>query len=124
MGKKEYIRSVDHHGHAVLAVPALGAVQPEGSGVVDLDGVGGDHAHRRRGGHRLETRVEASSVAVHGHGLAGLVEGGLGHGVVAGEELELHELAGRGLDIAGGEGEGAVLGDGDDPGFLSCFLAC
>jgi hypothetical protein len=35
---------VDDHDHAALAMPALGTVQPDGLGVVDHDGVGGNHA--------------------------------------------------------------------------------
>lgn len=97
---------------------ALSAVEPEGVGVVDLDGVGGDHAHRGRGGHGLEAGVEAGSVAVHGDGLAWLVEGGLSDGVVASEELELDKLAWGGLDVVGGKGEAAVLRNGDNPGSL------
>ena len=56
-------------------MPALGAVQPQRLGVVDLDGVGGDHTRLEAGGDRKEARVEASHVAVHGDRLAGLVEG-------------------------------------------------
>jgi hypothetical protein len=38
--------------------------------------------------------------------------------VVAGVELELHELARLGRQPLGGVGQGAVLGDSDDPGSL------
>jgi hypothetical protein len=38
--------------------------------------------------------------------------------VVAGVELELHELARLGRQPLGGVGKAAVLGDGDDPGPL------
>jgi hypothetical protein len=39
--------------------------------------------------------------------------------VVAGEELELHELAGLGHDLVGRVGQAPVPGDGNDPGALS-----
>lgn len=38
--------------------------------------------------------------------------------MVAGEELELDELAGGSGDLVGGVGQAAVLGNGDDPGPL------
>ena len=113
-------RLVDDHHHAVLAVLALGAVEPQRVGAVDLDGVGREHAHRGAGGGGLEARVEARDVAVHGDGLARLVEGRLRDGVVACVELELHELAGLRDQLVGRVGQAAVLGDGDDPGFLGC----
>jgi hypothetical protein len=47
--------------------------------------------------------VEAGDVAVHGDRLAGLVEGGLRDGVVAGGELELHHLADIDADVVGRE---------------------
>ena len=99
-------------------MPSLSAVKPQGVGVVDLDGVGRDHAHAGGGCHGLEAGVEAGSVAVHGHGLAWLVKGRLSDGVVACEELELDELAGGGRDLVGGVGQAAVLGNRDDPGPL------
>ena len=33
-----HIRGIDNHGHSALAVRDLGAVQPDGIGVVDLEG--------------------------------------------------------------------------------------
>ena len=99
-------------------MPALGAVQPQRVGVVDLDGVGRDHAHGGAGRGGEEARVEARGVAVHGHGLARLVKGGLRDGVVAGVELELHKLARLRDQLVGRVGQAAVLGDGDDPGAL------
>jgi hypothetical protein len=56
---------------------------------------------------------------VHADGLARLVKGRLRDGVVAGEELELHELARLRDDLVGRVGQAAVPGDGDDPGALS-----
>ena len=105
---------IDDHDHAILAVPALDAVQPHGVGRVDLDGVGGDHAHAGRGGGGLEARVEARDVGVHGDGLAGGVKVGLRDGVVARQELELHEFAGVDADVVGRKGQGAVARDLDD----------
>ena len=93
---------------------ALDAVQPHGVGRVDLDRVGWDHAHAGAGGGGLEARVEACDVGVHGNGLAGRVKVGLRHGVVAREELELHEFAGVDADVVGREGQGAVARDLDD----------
>lgn len=95
---------------------SLGAVDPERGGVVDLDGVGGDHASGLRGSDGHEARVEASHVAHDAvDGLARLVEGGLGDGVVASNELELHHVACSGLDVVGRVGQRVVGGaDRDD----------
>ena len=97
---------------------ALGAVEPQGGAGVDLDGVGGEHALRGARGRGEEARVEAREVAVLSDGLARLVEGRLSDGVVARVELELDELAGLRDQLVGRVGQAAVLGDGDDPGFL------
>lgn len=116
-------RLIDDHHHALLAVVALGAVQPQRVGVVDLDGVGRDHAHRGARRHGQEARVEARDVAVHADGLARLVEGGLCDGVVAGVELELHKLARLGGQPVGGVGQATILGDRDDPRLLGWCLS-
>ena len=62
---------------------ALGAVDPQRVGVVDLDRVGWDHAHGGARGGGLVARVEARSVAVHRDGLARRVKGRLRNRVVA-----------------------------------------
>lgn len=100
----------------------LGAVDPQRSGVVDLDGVGGDHAGGLRGSDGHVARVEASHV---GHdavdGPAGLVEGRLGHGVVTGNELELNHIAHSGLDVVGRVDQRVVGGaDRHDLHLLCC----
>ena len=119
MGRWVDSRLVDNHHHAVGAVLALGAVQPQRVGVVDLDRVGRDHALGGAGRNREEARVEARDVAVLGDGLARRIKGRLRDGVVAGVELELHKLAGLGRELVWRVGQAAVLGDGDDPGCLS-----
>ena len=91
-----------------------GAVDPDGLGVVDHDAVRVDDSRGHGGLCVLEPGVETRGVAVQADGLAGLVEGGLGDGVVAGEELELHHVAHGGLEVVRREGEGAVLADADD----------
>lgn len=100
----------------------LRAVHPQRRRGVDLDRVRGNHAGGLAGGNGHVTGVEASDV---GHdrvdGSAGLVEGGLGHGVVARHKLELDHVANGGLDIIGREGQGTVGGtDGDDLHSLCC----
>jgi len=113
---------VDDHNHAILAVLALGAVQPDGLGVINHDGVSGYHARLlgRSGG--LVAGVEAGDVGHHGaDGSAGLVESRLCHGVVACNELELHHLARAGLDVVWRVHEGVVGGgDSDNLDFLCC----
>ena len=84
-------------------MPALGAVEPHGVGVVDEDGEDGHHALVGARSSGKESRVEARDVAVHGDRLAGLVEGGLGDGVVAREELELDRLTNVDPDVVGRE---------------------
>jgi len=119
-------RLVDDHDVTVLAVAVLGAVDPDGSGAVDHDGVDGDHAHGGAGGDGQEARVEARHVAVRRDGLARVVKGGLGDGVVARGELELHRLAGGHAQVVGLVRSRAVLGHDDDVGldFLGCVVGC
>jgi hypothetical protein len=98
------LRSVDDTDHAVLAVLALAAVEPDGSrGVCDFVGEGG--AGDLLGvGSRHEAGPEAAL-----HGLAGVGKGGLGNGVVLGPELESdHVTLGR-LDAVGLEDQVASL---------------
>ena len=66
---------VDDADHAGLAVGALGAVVPDGLGVVDHDGVGGHHGIGRLDGHVAREQA-------FGHGRARAVEGGLHDGMV------------------------------------------
>ena len=104
---------VDDQVHAFLAVRGLRAVDPDGGGAVDLDGVGGDI--RRAGGDELESGKETSDIAVLGDRLAWFVEGRLGDGVVPGGELELHHVSYGRRQVVGGVGEGSAGGaDGDD----------
>jgi hypothetical protein len=94
-------------------VRALRAVDPDGSGVVDLDGVGGDIS--RAGGDEVESGEETSDIAVLGDRLAWFVEGRLGDGVVSCGELELHHVSYGSSNVVGGVGEGSARGaDGDD----------
>lgn len=82
------MRLVDHHGHALLAVARLTAVDPDRVGVVDEDGVG-RRARVECDGH--EAGLDARDVGhdvVDGH--ARVVEGGLRCGVV----LHVVELVG------------------------------
>lgn len=88
---------------------ALGAVHPDGLGVIDRDGVDRGHSHGGAGGGRLEPGVEARDVlVVQGDGLAGIVKGRLRDRVVACDKLELHHVADGGLDVVGRELERAV----------------
>jgi hypothetical protein len=101
-------------------VLALGAVDPDGRGAGDVDGVSGRHAHGGAGGGGLEARVEARGVAVHRDGLARVVEGRLRRRVVAGHELELDAVADGRLEALGGVLQRAVDADGDYPVLLGC----
>jgi hypothetical protein len=83
----------------------LRAVDPDGCGIVDGDGVRGGISGTRCYGH--EAGVKASDIAVHAYGLAWLVKGGLRNSVVASSELELHHVAHSGLDIVGRVRDGA-----------------
>lgn len=113
---------VNNHHHTTLAVTTLRAVDPQRGGVVDLDGVGGNHASGLRGSNGHEAGVEASNVAHDAvDGLARLVEGRLGHGVVTGNELELNHIARSGLDVVGREGQGVVGGADRHNLHLLCY---
>lgn len=91
----------------------LRAVGPDRGSVVNDDGVGGGLGCTSSDGH--EARVEASDVAVHGNGLAWLIEGRLGDRVVSTSELELHHITYGGLDIIGRVLDSTRLGaNGDD----------
>jgi hypothetical protein len=108
-----HILLVDHHVHAFLAMHSLRTVDPDGGGIVDLDGVCSGISGARSNEH--EAREEAGDIAVHGDRLAWLVEGGLGDGVVASGELELNHITCVGLDVVGRELDRAGLGAyGDD----------
>ena len=93
---------VDDHGHAVLAVLALAAVQPDRPGVVDHDGEDGDLAHGQAGSDGLEARVDSGDARVDRRdGRAGLLKRRLGDGVVSSAELELNHGANGGCDLLG-----------------------
>lgn len=114
-----HLRLVNDHDHAVLAVRSGGAVQPDGVGVVDTDGVNWDLAHGGAGGERNVTRVDAGHV-LHGlaDGLARVVEGRLCNGVVATHEHELNHVASTSGDFVGRE-DGSVLANADSVDGLS-----
>ena len=110
---------VDDKAHAALAMPSLGAVQPDGAGVVDLEVPPQHHALGRCLCGGEEARVEAHDRCVdHGDGDAGVVEGRLGHGVVAAHKLELDRVADGGGDAVGREevARGAIAGSADHDG--------
>lgn len=124
-GKRQNLLLVNDHHHTVLAVLALGAVQPHGGGALDLDGEDGDLALGGGGGDGLVSGVDALGGGVDVlDGDARVVEGGLDNGVVAAAELELDHGADGGVDLVGEELEGVVgRGDGDDldvDGWVSC----
>ena len=77
--EREDIR-VYHSNHAGLTVVTLRAVEPDGCGVVDHDGIDG-HLSAGFDGH--EAGEEAGNIGLVVHdGLARLAEGGLHDGVV------------------------------------------
>jgi hypothetical protein len=96
---------VDNHGHAVLAVRASAAEEPQRPGVVDHDGESGNLAHGRAGRNVLEAGPDggASAVGSGDGGKASLVEAGLSDGVSSSPELELDHGAGCGSDSIGPE---------------------
>jgi hypothetical protein len=76
------------------------------------------HGLRARNGHVKRANIglvvlkwDVAGVYAAVHGRAGCICSGLGHGVVAVRELELHYVADRGGDAVGNEG---VLGATDD----------
>lgn len=89
---------------------ALGAVEPQGGGGGDLHGVDGDLAG---GGARGDVHVageHAGGARVVGlDGGAGVVEVGLHHAVVPGQELELDHVAHVRLEVVREELEVLVL---------------
>lgn len=92
---------------------ALAAVQPDGLGILDHDGVDGDHAVSLASVYGLESGVDALDAGVDiGDGYASIVEGGLSDGVVASPELELHHSTRLGLDLVGPELEASLVIDG------------
>ena len=92
---------------------ALRAVDPHGLGVIDHDGVGWDIGGIGGDGH--ETREDAGKVRMHVDGLTGVIEVGLGDGVVLWHELELHHVTLGRDDIIGPVSQAAVrVADGDD----------
>jgi hypothetical protein len=97
--KWDDIRRIDNHGHSSLAVRHLGAVQPNGIGVVNLE-----HEHVARGS-------VAAPDGVGSHSLAGVGEGGSCDGV-AGCKGKLNRVASSGYNRVGGEDE-SVFANGD-----------
>lgn len=92
----------------------LATVEPQRARIVDHDRVNRNvpigHASINRHEARLDTPCSSTdspigrrSVRDGGHGRAGAVKGGLGDGVVAGPELELHHGAGLGSEALGPE---------------------
>ena len=99
--KRDYdIRRVDDHGHSSLAVRHLGAVQPYGVGVVDLQN---EH---------VACGSEAAPDDVGGGRLTGAGERGSCHGVAAGGKGELDCVASSGCEGFWGKDE-SVFADGD-----------
>jgi hypothetical protein len=95
----DYLRSVDDTNHTALAVLALCAVEPDRRrGVLDFVCEGGV-GESLGAGCWDETGPETA-----GHGLARLVESGLGDGVVLGPEVE-----GDGVALSGGQVRGHKL---------------
>jgi len=91
----------------------LRAVYPDRSGVVDGNGIGSGVSRTSRNRH--EAREETGDIAVHGDGLAWLVEGGLSDGMVATSKLELNHITHSGGDAVGRVGDRTGLrADGDD----------
>lgn len=112
---------------------ALAAVEPQGLGVVDENGVDGHLAEVAALLSRHEAGLDSSdggAVGGLGDGHAGLVKVGLGDGVVAGPELELDHAAGGGCDLlgpvlVGGDVVDRVVADVDDlnvNGYVECQL--
>lgn len=113
---------VDNHNHTRLAVTTLCAVDPKRVGIVDLNGVCGNLAHRGTRRHRHVARVETGDVAHDGvNRRAGLVKSRLRHGVVACHKLELHHVAGGRRDGTRGVDQRVVgCADSDDLDPLCC----
>lgn len=107
---------VDDHGHAGLAMLALGAVQPHGFGVLNHDGVGRDHALGGTGSDGLVAGEEASDGGVVlVDRSARVVKVGLDDAVVTSTELELDHVASGGLHVVRREDELALgARDGND----------
>lgn len=97
-------------------MPGLGAVQPHGRGVLDLNGPCRDHAIGLAGRDVLVTGEEAlDGRVVLVDGSARVVKVGLDDAVVASTELELDHVASGGLDIVRREDDLVVgTSDGDD----------
>jgi hypothetical protein len=109
----DYLRSVDDTNHTALAVLALCAVEPDRRrGVLDFVCEGGV-GESLGAGCWDETGPETA-----GHGLARLVESGLGDGVVLGPEVEGDGVALGGDDLVvrchGGAGEGSSKDGGGE----------
>ena len=99
---------VDDTGHAFLAMVAdrLGAVVPEG--LLVLDGKGEDVGGLSDVGLEVEAGEDTRAAR---KGLAGLVEGGLHHGVVLGQEVELDQVSDLGDNVLRFEVE-TIVGSG------------
>lgn len=98
---------VDDHDHATLAVRTSCAVQPDRVRVVHHDGVRRDLKGIRAGIDRQGAGVDTVS-----HGVADVVEVGLGDCVSASPELELNHAAGLSSDLLGPELEAGGVVDG------------
>lgn len=99
---------VDDHDHAGLTVLSLGAIQPHGSGSLNLHGV--DRCIGIRGIDGLESRVKASHVrhdVVDWH--TWRIKGRLHDAVIFGPELKLDHISDSSLEVVWGEGQGAIV---------------
>ena len=115
---------VDDHSHTLGAVRSLAAEKPQGLGVVDHDGeygkvilVGGN---RHEGGE--DSRLGRVDVV---DGFTRMVKVGLGHTVIAVQELELNHGTGLSLDLLGPEPRAGlaidwVFADRDDLNLSGC----
>lgn len=88
-----YVLMVRLWGRTFLAVSGLAAVEPDWLGVFDFNGEG-CFGGRIGGGH--EAGEEASF-----KGMAWILEGGLGDGVVLGEVVEFDFVTDSGLEVVG-----------------------
>ncbi|KAG6493150.1 hypothetical protein ZIOFF_048127 [Zingiber officinale] len=109
VGEQDPLDGVDDEGDVCVEGGFDGGFDDAG-GDVGLVGIGG------RGGGDVEGEDAGLAGGLGGEGVAGGLEGG--EGVVAGEDVEEHQLdlllLGQGVESAGGEGGEGVVGGGED----------
>jgi len=96
---------VNNRRHSHLAMLSLTAIQPNRRRIVNLNCIRGRGGRRIRGRHE-STEEPRYSRTVHRDGLAWLVEGGLGDGVIRRRKLKLYHIADRSHDVVWRESEG------------------